>query len=114
MIDPVRPPEPSELDPIETASRDEIAALQLMRLRATLQHAYDNVAHYRARFDDAGLSPADLESLEGLVDFPFTVKEDLRRNYPFGMFRAPSFDTVPAISPGCCRAPRVRCAGCRR
>jgi len=94
MIDPVRPPEPSELDPIETASRDEIAALQLTRLRATLQHAYDNVAHYRARFDDAGLSPADLESLEGLVDFPFTVKEDLRRNYPFGMFAVPREEVI--------------------
>ena len=89
MSDPVRPPEPSELDPIETASRDEIAALQLKRLRATLQHAYDSVAHYRSRFDDAGLTPADLESAENLVNFPFTVKEDLRRNYPFGMFAVP-------------------------
>ena len=89
MNDTVRPPEPRELEPIETASRDEIAALQLARLRATLQHAYDNVAHYRARFDDTGLSPADLESPEDLVNFPFTVKEDLRRNYPFGMFAVP-------------------------
>ena len=77
------------LDPIETASRDEIAALQLTRLRATLRHAHGNVSHYRTRFDDAGLSPNDLESLEGLADFPFTVKEDLRRNYPFGMFAVP-------------------------
>ncbi len=89
MNDPVRPPEPSTLDPIETASRDEIAALQLTRLRATLRHAYDNVAHYRSRFDGVGLNPADLESLEDLVNFPFTVKEDLRRNYPFDMFAVP-------------------------
>ena len=89
MNDTVRPPEPRELEPIETASRDEIAALQLARLRETLQHAYDNVAHYRARFDDTGLSPVDLESPEDLVNFPFTVKEDLRRNYPFGMFAVP-------------------------
>ena len=85
----VRPPMPSELDAIETASRDEIMALQLARLRTTLQHAYDNVAHYRARFDDAGLVPADLESLDDLAGFPFTVKEDLRRHYPFGMFAVP-------------------------
>ena len=89
MSDPVRPPEPGELDSIEIASHDEIAALQLTRLRATLRHAYDNVTHYRSRFDDAGLNPADLESLEDLVNFPFTVKEDLRRNYPFGMFAVP-------------------------
>ena len=79
----------NRLDPIETASRDEIAALQLARLRATLQHARENVPHYRSRFDDAGLTPADLESLEDLSAFPFTVKEDLRRNFPFGMFAVP-------------------------
>ena len=79
----------NQLDPIETASRDEIAALQLVRLRATLQHARDNVPHYRSRFGDAGLAPGDLESLEDLSAFPFTIKEDLRRNYPFGMFAVP-------------------------
>ena len=89
MNDPVRPSDPNELDPIEIASREEIAALQFARLRATLRHAYDNVAHYRSRFDDAGLTPADLQSLEDLARFPFTVKEDLRRNYPFGMFAVP-------------------------
>ena len=89
MIDPAAPANPNELDPIETASRDEIAAVQLTRLRATAQHAYDNVSHYRARFDEAGLSPANLESIEDLARFPFTVKEDLRRNYPFGMFAVP-------------------------
>lgn len=79
----------NELDPIETASRDEIAALQLARLRKSVQHAYDNVAHYRSRFDETGVSPADLRSLEDLARFPFTAKEDLRRNYPFGMFAVP-------------------------
>ena len=79
----------NRLDPIETASRDEIAALQIERLRATLQHARDNVPHYRSRFDDVGLTPADLESIEDLCAFPFTVKEDLRRNFPFGMFAVP-------------------------
>ena len=81
--------DPGELDPIETASRDEIAALQLARLRASLEHAGSNVPHYRTQFDHAGLRPADLESLEDLAEFPFTVKEDLRRNYPFGMFAVP-------------------------
>ena len=89
MNDPVRPSDPNELDPIEVASREEIAALQLARLRTTLGHAYDNVGHYRTQFDDAGLTPADLQSLEDLARFPFTVKEDLRRNYPFGMFAVP-------------------------
>ena len=89
MYDSVRPADPNELDPIEVASREEIAALQLARLRTTLRHAYDNVGHYRTQFDDAGLTPADLQSLEDLARFPFTVKEDLRRNYPFGMFAVP-------------------------
>ena len=70
MNDPVRPPRPDELDPIETASRDEIAALQLDRLRATLRRAYDNVAHYKRCFDDAGVSPADLKSLDDLAHVP--------------------------------------------
>ena len=89
MNDPTRPSDPNELDPIETASRDEIAALQLTRLRATLEHARAGIHHYRARFDEAGVAPADLRSLEDLARFPFTVKEDLRRNYPFGMFAVP-------------------------
>ena len=89
MNDPVRPSNLDEFDPIEFAGRDEIATLQLARLRATLRHAYDNVPHYRSRFDDVGLKPADLQSLEDLARFPFTVKEDLRRNYPFGMFAVP-------------------------
>ena len=94
MTGPARPPSPDELDPIETASRDEIAALQLMRLGATLQHACDNVAHYRASFDEAGVSPADLRSLDDLAAFPFTVKDDLRRNYPFGLFAVPRAQVI--------------------
>lgn len=89
MIDRARPSNPDDIEPIEIASRDEIAALQLERLRATLHHACDNVAHYRSKFDDAGVSPADLASLDDLPGFPFTVKEDLRRSYPFGMFAVP-------------------------
>ncbi|MDE0393029.1 MAG: phenylacetate--CoA ligase [Rhodospirillales bacterium] len=89
MTDPARPPSPDELDPIETASRDEIAALQLARLRATLERAHGNVAHYKRSFDDAGVSPADLTTLDDLARFPFTVKEDLRLNYPFELFAVP-------------------------
>jgi len=82
-------PRPGELDPIETASRDEIAALQLTRLRWSLRHAYDNVPHYRARFDAAGVHPDDLRTLADLAHFPFTTKDDLRAAYPFGMFAVP-------------------------
>jgi phenylacetate-CoA ligase len=77
------------LEPIEIASRDEIAALQLTRLKWTLQHAYANVAHYKNAFDKAGLRPDDLKSLDDLSKFPFTVKDDLRAHYPFGMFAMP-------------------------
>jgi phenylacetate-CoA ligase len=77
------------LDAIENASRDEIAALQLTRLRWSLKHAYDNVPHYRQKFDDAGVRPEDLNSLADLAKFPFTTKQDLRDNYPFGMFAVP-------------------------
>ncbi|CDM22986.1 phenylacetate--CoA ligase PaaK [Castellaniella defragrans] len=82
-------PQPGDLSPIETASRDEIAALQLERLRKTLRHAYDNVPHYRKAFDAKGVHPDDLKRLEDLRNFPFTTKEDLRQNYPFGMFAVP-------------------------
>ena len=85
----VKHPAPGDLDPIETASRDEITALQLTRLRATLQNAYDNVPHYRKAFDAKGVHPNDLKSLADLSKFPFTVKSDLRDNYPFGMFAVP-------------------------
>ena len=86
---PVRQPAPGDLEPIETASRDEIAALQLDRLRWTLQHAYDNVPHYRAAFDAKGVHPSDLKTLADLAKFPFTTKKDLRDNYPFGLFAVP-------------------------
>ncbi len=76
-------------DRIETASRDEIAALQVERLRATLHHAYANVPHYTAAFDAAGVHPDDFKRLEDLAKFPFTTKHDLRANYPFGMFAVP-------------------------
>ena len=81
--------DPSSLDPIETASRDEISALQLTRLKWSLKHAYDNVPHYKKAFDDAKVHPDDLKTLEDLAKFPFTVKNDLRDNYPFGMFAVP-------------------------
>ncbi len=77
------------LHPIETASRDEIAALQTERLAWSLRHAYANVAHYRAAFDAAGVAPEDFRRLEDLARFPFTAKQDLRANYPFGMFAVP-------------------------
>lgn len=79
----------ADLEPIETASPDELQSLQLQRLKATLQHAYANVPHYRQRFDEKGVHPDDLTSLSDLAKFPFTGKEDLRANYPFGMFAVP-------------------------
>jgi len=74
---------------IPTFDRDELRALQLQRLRATLERVYDRVPHYRRAFDDAGVRPDDLVALEDLARFPFTAKEDLRQNYPFGMFAVP-------------------------
>ena len=85
----VKRPAPGDLEPIEQASRDEITALQLQRLQATLQHAYDHVPHYRKAFDARGVHPGDLKQLNDLSKFPFTVKNDLRQNYPFGMFAVP-------------------------
>src|SRR5690606_3155230 len=76
-------------DPIEHASRDEIEALQLTRLKWTLDHAYRNVPHYRQAFDAAGVHPADLKQLSDIAKFPFTTKKDLRENYPYGMFAVP-------------------------
>jgi phenylacetate-CoA ligase len=80
--------------PIESASIDELRALQLDRLRWSLKHAYDNVPHYRRSFDAAGARPDDLRSLEDLSRFPFTTKADLRNNYPFGMFAVPREEVV--------------------
>ncbi|MEW5889666.1 MAG: phenylacetate--CoA ligase PaaK [Pseudomonadota bacterium] len=84
-----RAPRDGDLEPIEKASRDEIAALQLKRLQWSLRHAYDNVAHYRRKFDEAGVHPDDLKELSDLAKFPFTTKQDLRETYPFGMFAVP-------------------------
>ena len=82
-------PDRKSLDPIEIASRDEIAALQFHRMKRTLKHAYENSPFYRQRFDEAGVHPEDLHTLADLAKFPFTYKQDLRDNYPFGMFAVP-------------------------
>ncbi len=77
------------LEPIETASRDELAALQLERLKWSLTHAYENSPVYRRKFDEAGVHPGEVKTLADLSRFPFTSKKDLRDNYPFGMFAVP-------------------------
>ncbi len=82
-------PKKGDLDPIEVASRDEIAALQLDRLKHMLRYAYDHVPHYRRKWDAAGVDPADCRSLDDLAEFPFTTKDDLRESYPFGMVAVP-------------------------
>ncbi|MCS0631737.1 phenylacetate--CoA ligase [Telluria mixta] len=89
-----RIPQPGELDPIERASRDELQALQLERLKWSLKHAYDNVPHYRRAFDEAGVHPDDLKTLADLAKFPFTEKKTLRDNYPFGLFAVPREQVV--------------------
>jgi phenylacetate-CoA ligase len=76
-------------DPIETASRDELTALQLERLRWSLRHAYAHVPFYRTRFDAAGVHPDDCRDLADLARFPFATKQDLRAAFPFGMFAVP-------------------------
>jgi phenylacetate-CoA ligase len=86
---PVKRSHPQDLEPIERAGRDEIQALQLQRLKWSLQHAYDNVPHYRKAFEEKGVHPSDLTQLSDLAKFPFTNKKDLRDNYPFGMFAVP-------------------------
>jgi phenylacetate-CoA ligase len=80
---------PAALDPIETASRDELAALQLERLKWSLRHAFDNVQHFRDSFGAAGVHPDDLQELSDLAKFPFTTKAVFRENYPFGLFAVP-------------------------
>src|SRR5436305_1955866 len=77
------------LDEAERASRDEIIALQTKRMAWTLAHAYENVGHYKKAFDAKGVHPADFRQLADLAQFPFTVKTDLRDNYPFDMFAVP-------------------------
>ncbi|WP_445258645.1 phenylacetate--CoA ligase PaaK [Nocardioides aurantiacus] len=87
-------PRPGDLEPIETASVDELRALQTERLVATVRHAYEHVAHYRAAFDAAGVHPDDVTGLDDLARLPFTGKADLRENYPFGMFAVPREQVV--------------------
>ncbi|MGE0765324.1 MAG: phenylacetate--CoA ligase PaaK [Hyphomicrobiaceae bacterium] len=82
-------PQKFELDPIEVAPLEVVRSLQLHRLKWTLKHAYENVPHYRRAFDERGVKPQDLTSLDDLRFFPFTAKADLRANYPFGMFAVP-------------------------
>jgi phenylacetate-CoA ligase len=85
----LRPAETSELDPAERMSRDELEALQLQRLQETVRHAYANVPHYTRKFDEVGVHPDDIRSLDDIRRLPFTTKSDLRENYPFGMFAVP-------------------------
>jgi phenylacetate-CoA ligase len=82
-------PLPGELDPIETASRDEISALQLERLKWSVRHTYDNVEPYRQKCQAKGVHPDDLKCLADLGKFPFMTKTDLRDHYPFGLFAVP-------------------------
>ncbi|HEY4365632.1 MAG TPA: phenylacetate--CoA ligase PaaK [Steroidobacteraceae bacterium] len=88
-IVPVKQPLPGDLEPIETAREDELRVLQLRRLQWSLRHACENVSHYRSAFELAGVHPDDLRSLDDLARFPFTEKQHLRDNYPFGMFAVP-------------------------
>ncbi len=83
-----------QAEPIEQASRDALVALQRDRLKKTLHTAYERIAHYRNKFDAAGLHPDDLKDLGDLAKFPFTTKDDLRQNYPFGLFAVPMADIV--------------------
>ncbi|WP_333847570.1 phenylacetate--CoA ligase PaaK [Phaeobacter italicus] len=87
-------PNKADLDPIEIASIDEIRALQLDRLKWSVRHAYENVPMYRERFDAAGVHPDDLQQLSDLAKFPFTYKNDLRDNYPFGLFAVPRSEII--------------------
>ncbi|MEA2774650.1 MAG: phenylacetate-CoA ligase, partial [Acetobacteraceae bacterium] len=77
------------IEPIEPASAEQLRDLQLARLNDVLRRAYDQVPHYKTRFDAAGVHPDNLRRLEDLTKFPLTTKEDLRQNYPFGMFAVP-------------------------
>ncbi len=83
-----------QLEPIEHASKDSLRALQLKRLRTTLERAYAHVPHYKKKLDAVGVRPGDLKELSDLAKFPFTTKEDLRQNYPYGMFAVPMSDIV--------------------
>ncbi|MBF0391500.1 MAG: phenylacetate--CoA ligase [Alphaproteobacteria bacterium] len=86
----IKEPPPREmLDPLERASRDELRAVQLDRMKWSVRHAFDNIAHYRVKCEAAGVHPDDLKTLADLGKFPFTTKDDLRQTYPFGMFAVP-------------------------
>ncbi|WP_372885828.1 phenylacetate--CoA ligase PaaK [Shimia sp.] len=87
-------PNKADLDPIEIASIDEIRNLQFERLKWSLRHAYDKVPMYRKRFDEAGVHPDDFKELKDLAKFPFTYKNDLRDNYPFGLFAVPRQEII--------------------
>tara|TARA_B100000085_G_scaffold4979_1_gene4543 strand:+ start:260 stop:1567 length:1308 start_codon:yes stop_codon:yes gene_type:complete len=89
-------PKKQDLEPIEIASIDEIKALQLNRLKWSVNHAYNNVAFYKNKYDEIGIHPSDLKHLEDIKLFPFTTKEDLRQNYPFKMF-AHKLDDIARI-----------------
>jgi len=91
---PARRPAPGDLEPIESASRDELQALQLKRLQWTLRHVYEHVPHYRALFEASRFHPDDLTSLADLARLPFTTKKDLREHYPFGLFAVPREEVV--------------------
>ena len=86
--------DPKDLDPIEIASRDEIAAVQTTRMKRALARAYENVPHYKAKFDAHGVHPDDFHALDDLRKFPFSTKEDLRVTYPYGLFASPMRDIV--------------------
>ncbi|MBE7956178.1 phenylacetate--CoA ligase PaaK [Microbacterium oxydans] len=90
----VHPPASAELDAEERMSRDEIAALQLGRLQQTVRHAYANVPLYTRKFDEAGVHPDDIRTLDDVRLLPFTTKADLRETYPFGMFAVPMSDVA--------------------
>jgi phenylacetate-CoA ligase len=83
-----------QLEPIEKASKGALLALQLERLKKTVHQAYERVPHYKKKLNAAGVHPADLKELRDLAKFPFTTKEDLRQNYPFGMFAVPMAEIV--------------------
>jgi phenylacetate-CoA ligase len=84
----------NQIEPIEKASIDELRALQVARLKSALHTCYERVPHYRREFDAAGVHPSDLKQLDDLARFPFTSKDDLRQNYPFGMFAVPMDEIV--------------------
>ena len=86
--------DPAQLDPAELMSRDELAALQLTRLQQSVAWAYERVPLYKRKFDDAGVHPSDVKELADLAKFPYTTKEDLRQEYPFGMFAVPQSQVV--------------------